>query len=82
VAGVARSLGLPSVAVLPDQLHPGLVRVIVAWELCWYRYEVDLAEEDQSVRLCDQGAELDELTTDELTVNARCDSDGLLSLDV
>jgi hypothetical protein len=80
VAGVARSLGLPEVAVAPDEVHPGIVLIVVSWELCWYRYEVDLAAERPSVRVAGQGYELDELTADEQQPNAIADENGVLSL--
>lgn len=80
VAGVARSLGAPAVKVLPDEVHPGLVRIVVAWELCWYRYEVDLSEHQPSVRLDTQGYELDELSDVERVPNATADEVGQLHL--
>ncbi len=80
VAGVARSLGLPAVAIAPDEVHPGIVLIVVSWELCWYRYEVDLAAERPSVRVAGQGYELDELTPEELQANAIADDNGVLSL--
>jgi hypothetical protein len=80
VAGVARSLGLPGVAVAPDSVHPGIVNLVVSWELCWYRYEVDLAAERPSVRVAGQGYELDELTPEEQQPNAIADENGVLSL--
>jgi hypothetical protein len=79
VAGVGRSLGLPSVSVRPVAGHPSVVHLIVAWELCWYRYEFDLADEDGGVRLAAQGQELDELTSSEREANALCDEYGRLS---
>jgi hypothetical protein len=79
VSGVARSLGPPTVSVRPVQTYPSIVNVVVSWELCWYRYEVDLADEDQSVRVSAQGAELDELPPEELEANATCDDRGLLA---
>jgi hypothetical protein len=54
--------------------------VVAAWELCWYRYEVDLADELPSVRVAAQGAELDELEPTELECNAAADEDGVLAL--
>jgi hypothetical protein len=81
VAGVARSLGLPTVAIAPSEVHPGLVNVVVSWELCWYRYEVDLADERPSVRVAGQGYELDELAPEEQQANAVADDNGSLSLD-
>jgi hypothetical protein len=79
VAGVARSLGLPQVSVRPVPNHPSVVRLVVGWELCWYRYEFDLADEDAGVRLAAQGQELDELPRIERQSNAACDDRGLLS---
>jgi hypothetical protein len=80
IAGVARSLGLPTVAVRPAEQRPSQVAIVVAWELCWYRYDVDLAEADGAVRIASQGNELDELEPGELQPNARSDDSGLLSL--
>jgi hypothetical protein len=79
VAGVARSLGLPAVSVLPVHGHPSVVHLVIAWELCWYRYEFDLADEHGGVRLAAQGQELDELTPPERQVNAVCDEQGVLA---
>lgn len=80
IAGVARSLGSPGVAVVPDPDHSTLVRIIVSWELCWYRYEIDLADEAPPVRLDGQGYELDELTERERDANAAADEGGQLHL--
>ena len=77
VAGVARSLGPPAVAVLPVE-NSSVVMVTVAWELCWYRYEVDLADERGGVRVADQGYELHELTQSEQVANAAADDRGVL----
>jgi hypothetical protein len=77
VAGVARSLGPPGVAVLPVE-NSSRVTVTVAWELCWYRYEVDLADERGGVRVADQGYELEELTESEQVANAAADDRGVL----
>jgi hypothetical protein len=82
IAGVARSLGAPTVAVRPAQDGLSLVNVVASWELCWYRYEVDLSEEVPSVRLSAQGYELDELASEERSPNAVSDDRGSLSLSV
>jgi hypothetical protein len=79
VAGVGRSLGLPSVSVRPVAGHPSVVNLVVAWELCWYRYEFDLADEDGGVRLAAQGQELEELSAPEREANAVCDDHGRLA---
>lgn len=78
VAGVGRSLGLPLVSVRPVPGHPSVVATVIAWELCWYRYEFDLADEDAGVRLAAQGQELDELEPADREPNAVCDERGLL----
>jgi hypothetical protein len=80
IAGVARSLGAPTVSVIPSEAGPSLVNVVASWELCWYRYEVDLSEEVPTVRLSAQGYELDELDSEERNPNAVSDERGSLSL--
>jgi hypothetical protein len=80
VAGVARSLGPPLVAVKPSATEGSIVTLVVGWELCWYRYEVDLADEASGVRAVAQGAELDELDPDERVANATADERGALAL--
>jgi hypothetical protein len=80
VAGIARSLGPPMVTVRADGDQPSIVSVIVAWELSWYRYEVDLADEAGGVRIAQQGTELEELEAEDQTSNAAADERGLLAL--
>jgi len=80
VAGVARSLGSPSVAVRQSSTSASVINVVASWELCWYRYEIDLADELPSVRVSAQGSELSELEGDERDPNATADADGLLAL--
>ena len=41
-----------------------MVNIVVSWELCWYRYEVDLSDEVPAVRAAAQGYELTELSRD------------------
>jgi hypothetical protein len=80
VAGVARSLGAPEVNVRSAEHAESVVRILVAWELCWYRYEVDLDEPEAGARVAAQGAELGELTREDRMVNAVADDAGVLSL--
>jgi hypothetical protein len=80
VAGIARSLGLPDVSVHPSDANGSLVSVVVSWELCWYRYEVELADEVPVVRSAAQGYELSELSEIERQNNARADDRGRLKL--
>lgn len=81
LAGIARSLGLPIVSVRPVPGHPSLVDIVAAWELTWYRYEIDLAEGDRAaVRVAAHGDELSELQEEQLEENVVCDDRGLLAL--
>jgi hypothetical protein len=80
VAGVARSLGAPGVWVRPSEERPSVVNVVVSWELCWYRYEIDLSDDRPSVRVSGQGYELDELPPEELEINASVDDRGAIAL--
>lgn len=80
VAGVARSLGEPIVAVRPSPTEGSVVGITVAWELSWYRYEVDLADEAAGVRVIAQGVELAELDDADRAPNASADARGELTL--
>ncbi len=80
IAGVTRSLGVPAVSVLPSDTEGAIVSIVVGWELCWYRYEVDLADEASGVRVTAQGAELSELSPEEQVANAAADEHGRLVL--
>ena len=78
VAGVARSLGAPIVSARPSQTEGSVVTIVVAWELSWYRYEVDLGNEAAGVRVVAQGTELAELDPPDQTPNAAADDAGQL----
>jgi hypothetical protein len=80
VAGVARSLGAPEVSVWSAEHLESVVRILVAWELSWYRYEVDLSEGPGEARLLEQGTELDELERGERISNGSIDSAGAILL--
>jgi hypothetical protein len=79
VAGVERSLGPPAVSV---RAMPGTTRVAIAvsWELSWYRFEVELADDKPGVTRTGQGYELGELESDERVPNAATDEYGRLAL--
>ena len=80
VAGIARSLGLPDVAVYPTDPTASVVNLVVSWELCWYRYQVELSDEVPHVRVSDQGYELNELSEVDREINASADDRGRLAL--
>ena len=52
--------------------------IVVAWELCWYRYEVDLSVEPVEARVVAQGTELSELAPEERDANALAEDSGAL----
>jgi hypothetical protein len=79
VASLARSLGVPSVNIRADE-DLGVVAIVVAWELCWYRYRVDFDEQAFHVSVTAQGTELEELARADLLANAAADELGALSL--
>ena len=77
LAGVIRSLGAPHVQL--GQSHENVVvEIIVAWELCWYRFEADL--DGEVVRRRAQGYELSDLADTLGTPNAAAEPDGRLAL--
>jgi hypothetical protein len=80
VSGVARSLGAPIVAVRPSITEGSVVTIVVGWELSWYRFEVDLADEAAGPRITAQGTELSELDPAEQVPNAAADELGQLHL--
>jgi hypothetical protein len=80
IAGVSRSLGVPEVSVRSAEHLASVVRIVVAWELSWYRYEVDLSEPGPEACLLAQGSELSELERGERIGNAVLDDSGTLSL--
>ena len=80
VAGVARSLGSPFIVVRPSETEGSIVSIIAGWELCWYRYEVDLADEAAGVRVAAQGDELSDLDPADQVPNAAADERGEIRL--
>lgn len=80
IGGVARSLGSPTVTVRPIDGSPTTFTIVVAWELCWYRYEVDLENEPAGAQLVDKGMELAELPAEDRAANATADDRGELAI--
>jgi hypothetical protein len=80
VASLARSLGAPEVSVRLDEDLRDLVEIVVAWELCWYRYRADVDEEAPGLSAIEQGTDLEELPRADLLANALVDEFGKLSL--
>jgi hypothetical protein len=76
VAGLARTLGPPWVSAQPDPAQASAVSVLVAWELSWYRYRVDLGDEADPVMMLDKGEEIDQIDESLRAWNAGLDSEG------
>jgi hypothetical protein len=78
VAGLMRTLGEPWVRAVPLEDSPSEVTVVVAWELSWYQYRVDLGDSDEPVSLERKGEELTELDEPMRHWNAGAGPDGAL----
>jgi hypothetical protein len=78
LAGVARALGAPTVRA--TRLQSANVTIVVAWELCWYRYEIDPEDETRGAWLAAEGMELEELAEEDRIPNAVVDERGALAL--
>jgi hypothetical protein len=76
IAGLARTLGAPHVSARPDPGQGSQVAVVVAWELSWYRYRVDLGDEGEPVEMLEKGEEIDQIDPLLREWNATVDSDG------
>lgn len=80
VAGLTRTLGLPSVSVGAAAGSPSEIRITVAWELSWYQWGVDLKDELRPLYEIDKGHELDELDGPARQWNATAIEGGQLRL--
>ena len=76
VAGLARTLGQPWVSAMPDPAQASAVSVLVAWELSWYRYRVDLGDEADPVMMLDKGEEIEQIDESLRAWNAGLDDAG------
>jgi hypothetical protein len=82
MAGLTRSLGAPWVTALPDPDAPSTVTVLVAWELSWYRYRVDLGDAAEPVVLQGKGDELSDIEAGLREWNAGLDAEGRVVIGV
>src|SRR5579875_1101331 len=87
IAGVARTLGAPLVTIraAPAQgagADGGAGRFILtaAWEISWYRWELDLQVAALDAQLLASGHDPEELSAEELVGNCRADQRGRLML--
>lgn len=82
MAGLTRSLGAPWVTARPDPDAQSAVTVLVAWELSWYRYRVDLGDASEPVVLQEKGDELRDVDAELREWNAGLDADGRVVIGV
>lgn len=84
MAGVGRTLGEPWVSAAPlvDGPEAREVGIIVAWEISWYRFRVDLDDTDPAVELVDRGNELGDLNEPPQSWDIGADAEGRLALAV
>ena len=82
IVGLTRSLGSPMVTAVPDPDAPSTVTVVVAWELSWYRYRVDLGDAAEPVALQDKGDELSDIKDGLRNWNAGLDAEGRVVIGV
>jgi hypothetical protein len=76
IAGLRRTLGDPWVSARPDDGGPSAVSLVVAWELSWYRYRVDLGDESDPVLMLEKGEEIDQIDEYLREWNAALDPNG------
>jgi hypothetical protein len=78
IAGLARTLGPAWVSARPDPAQSSAVSLLVAWELSWYRYRIDLGDEDDPVELLEKGEELEQIDETLRDWNVSLDDQGRL----
>jgi hypothetical protein len=80
VAGLMRTLGKPWVSIGSAAGSPSEVRITVAWDLCWYQWGVDLADEMRPVFQLDKGDRIEQLDGSAQEWNATAGEGGPLAL--
>jgi hypothetical protein len=76
IAGLARTLGMPFVSAQPDPVQGSQVTVVVAWDLSWYRFGVDLGDEGDPVEMLEKGEEIEQIDEGLRDWNAHLDGEG------
>jgi hypothetical protein len=79
VAGLARTLGPAWVAVVPEVEQPSSVTLVVAWELSWYRFRIDLADAQDPVAMLANGDEIEQIDEEMREWNATIDAEGQIA---
>jgi hypothetical protein len=73
-------MGRPRASVGAAAGSAGEVRITIVWQLCWYQWGVDLADELRPVFLIDRGEEVDQLDRSARQWNAKAGENGRLAL--
>lgn len=81
IAGIAKSLGSPTVSIVPLSGVNSEVVITIAWDLSWYQYRI-APESGQPVRLAERGHELRELEPAYREWNGKMLEDGRLAPDI
>ena len=80
VGGIAKSLGLPSVSIVPLSGVTADVVVTIAWEISWYQYRI--TTDSSPVRLAERGHDPAELEGSFTEWNAHMEEDGRVVPDI
>jgi predicted RNA-binding Zn-ribbon protein involved in translation (DUF1610 family) len=80
IGGIARSLGLPNVSIVPLSGVTADVVVTIAWEISWYQYRI--TADSAPIRLAERGHDPDELETSFTAWNAHLEEDGRVVPDI
>jgi hypothetical protein len=80
VARLTRTLGVPRASVGASAGAPDEVRITVAWELSWYQWGVDIADELRPVFELDKGGEIEQIDAAARQWNAAVGEDERLRL--
>jgi predicted RNA-binding Zn-ribbon protein involved in translation (DUF1610 family) len=80
VGGIGKSLGLPSVSIVPLSGVTADVVVTIAWEISWYQYRI--TADSSPVRLAERGHDPAELEGSFTEWNAHMEEDGRVVPDI
>ena len=81
IAGIAKSLGSPTVSIVPLSGVNFEVVITIAWDLSWYQYRI-APESGQPVRLAERGHELGEVESAYRDWNGKLLEDGRIAPDI
>ncbi|HWB21738.1 MAG TPA: hypothetical protein VG652_02495 [Gaiellaceae bacterium] len=81
VGGIAKSLGMPKVSVIPLSGVTADVVLTIAWEISWYQYRI-ASDSGAPVRLEERGHDLSELEESFVEWNAHMVDEGRIVPDI